>query len=325
MARVHSPARRCFRTNAVPAHQYHHGRAATNQNQVCEHFKSTCVLQNPKRTGFKAFASAVQPIAIMTSGAFLYPPVLANTEIAAVSLASSIDDCDGQADAAETYQYRSVPKCLGDALDNSKAATIGWMLDGFAIRGYSKCGSRQCKSCYKLKAAAAGTHSTHYQYDSIGFINGTCDLDESNGKVFTHQWDGVTEVSQYAYVATSNYPYVPLGYQGEEWATISDDPSIGADGTNECFEVSLRLTAAACRHSVLSSPGAIVQLSRHSWHDQNLTSSSYQMLHELCQTRHQEPAEGSSTVGDACHCGGAYIDERNGPGQFGAAAAYKAM
>ena len=121
---------------------------------------------------------------------------------------------------------------------------------------------------------------------------------------------------------TSTYPFGPLGYYGNSWATLANSPEIGADGTNQCGAVTLN--APACFNAVISSPGAIVQIPRHAWHNRNLTSSSYQMLHEICETRLPEPAEGGTTVGDICHCGGTNIDARNGPAQFGAAAIHHA-
>ena len=50
-----------------------------------------------------------------------------------------------------------------------------------------------------------GEHITVYEYDAAGYAEGTCHLDQANGRMFD---DG------YRYVTTTNFPGIPMFYSG---------------------------------------------------------------------------------------------------------------
>jgi len=100
------------------------------------------------------------------------------------------------------------------------------MKDGVPVYGFCKDSSgNQLTSCYKLTASAttgtittvSGTYAnigqtqSDYEYDSAAFAAGTCQLDEGNGAI--HPTTG-----KYSYFATTEYPYVPIFYYGNEGA-----------------------------------------------------------------------------------------------------------
>ena len=106
-------------------------------------------------------------------------------------------------------------------MDPVRSVLLGYLFDGVTVRGYSMCVTRQCRSCYKLKAGQPGSHTSHYEYARTA----DCDLDEANGVVIN---------GTYTYVVTPNYPFVMPGYYGSTFAQMMDDASIATLGINTC-------------------------------------------------------------------------------------------
>jgi len=218
---------RCVRTNAVPNHEYHKDIESANPNTVCEQFKRVCLPLNPVK-GTTMQSSAMGPVGIMVSGGYMYNHLSSPTGDAAVyNEAPSLDGCNGHADPGNNYHYHSVPKCIPGAMDASKSVFLGWLFDGFQVRGYSMCGNQQCKSCYVLQTGSSGAHSSHYTYNQQDFVSGDCHLDQANGIVLN---------GTYSYVVTANYPFVMPGYYGTYSASLSDDYTISQLGINNCTQ-----------------------------------------------------------------------------------------
>ena len=98
------------------------------------------------------------------------------------------------------------PIAIEGADDPSQCVYLGRLEDGFAIHGLCQADDgTTMKSCWVEDPNGDGTldHEDDYIYDSDGFANGDCHLDEGNG--YTDA-DGNRII-----VMTEDYPYVPVG------------------------------------------------------------------------------------------------------------------
>merc|ERR1711887_509867 len=92
---------------------------------------------------------------------------------------------------------------------------VAYMRDGFAV--YTFCTheteDRYLTSCYQLNEGEEGSMESHYTYNTTAYDNGDCDLDYANGYIFSDE-------RGYAYVFTEDFPYIMMGYYGEELADV---------------------------------------------------------------------------------------------------------
>lgn len=113
--------------------------------------------------------------------------------------------------------------------ENYSPSVIGFAADGHPIYELWQ----GATSCYKLKTQRDQLHtnapipnidSVHplgmyiqdYEWDSVGFNNGTCNLDEANGMIRNNH---------YGYYVTSNYPYIIRKFKDDP------DPSFCKSGS----------------------------------------------------------------------------------------------
>ena len=111
------------------------------------------------QTQFKT--AGMGAVGVALSGGFLYNHLSSpNGDAAVYNEAASLDNCNGHADPSKSYHYHSVPKCTDGAMDPVRSVLLGYLFDGVTVRGYSMCGTRQCRSCYKLKTGESGSHTS---------------------------------------------------------------------------------------------------------------------------------------------------------------------
>jgi hypothetical protein len=117
------------------------------------------------------------------------------------------------------YHYHGVPYCIPEdtwlADDPSVCQFVGYMLDGFPV--YGRCqhtDGTELESCWSEDDDSC-SHLDCYSYNN----DDDCNLDEANGYTFTADQtsDGY---AGYAYVTTTEFSGVPIGFVGTEFGDI---------------------------------------------------------------------------------------------------------
>merc|ERR1711963_155456 len=134
----------------------------------------------------------------------------------------TLDTCMGHSNEALQYHYHGVPYCIPNdtwlADDPEVCQFVGYMLDGFPV--YGRCqhtNGDELESCW-TSTSSDPSHLSDYTYGSTASGN-PCYLDEANGYKFT---DGQTSDGYvgYAYVTTTEFSGVPIGFMGSEFGDI---------------------------------------------------------------------------------------------------------
>ncbi|CAL4110319.1 unnamed protein product [Meganyctiphanes norvegica] len=201
---------RIVASNGVPNHVYETGQVHANPNDACPHEVYMAVPANPtKGDTFNSYGMGIVGISI--SGGFLYNHLSSPAgDLAVYNEWESFDTCNGHSDQFCRYHYHEVPVCIAG---EGNCTMVGYMRDGFAVHTFCahETDDRYLKSCYQLNDGEEGSMQNHFTYNATAYSNGDCDLDLANGYTFS---DG------YAYVFTEDYPYIMMGYYGEELADI---------------------------------------------------------------------------------------------------------
>ena len=219
---------RTIKSNGVPMHDYtvyetgHHA----SPNPICEDMKMVTL---PVHAGYSTKQeaqprsykpTATGPVGYLSTCGYLYNHLSSThgyNDVAQQVEESSMDNCNGHADASCHYHYHAAPKCVVGFDESNPGLLIGYLFDGHEVRGYSQCGSRRCKSCYKQTAGSSGNHSTDYTFDASAYSSGNCDLDKANGHTVLEG-----DLWKYVYVITDNFPFIVPGYMGMTWAQLQD-------------------------------------------------------------------------------------------------------
>ena len=103
--------------------------------------------------------------------------------------------------------------CINEANNPTECIDVGYLEDGFPIKGYCQDNSGNTfTSCWEFaEGVTYATHDANYTYNQAAYDSGACHLDECNGYTFD---DG------YAYVLSPNYPFVPNCRWARPAATI---------------------------------------------------------------------------------------------------------
>jgi len=189
-------------TSGVPNHPH----VPRNPNEACETWGYyEMPLKPTKGTTFNEHPMG--PVGSAISGAYLFNHVSNPTgvdDVAAISEASSFDDCKGHAERTGQYHYHEAPVCIPGY---NTCAKMGYISDGFAVYGLNCKDSSGAvlKSCYKLKSGQDNNKddTSSYSYEKTA----DCHLDMANGYDFGGE-------KGYAYVFSVDYPFIMAGYYG---------------------------------------------------------------------------------------------------------------
>ena len=208
-------------SNGIPTHRYStleataasSGYDTTNDTntRLCEQMKTITLPihsgganaadASPAAAGLTVAATG--PVGYLVSCGYLYnhlsrPEGHNNPELT--------DNCLGYVDSDCRYHYFNTAECIGGFSDSNSGELVGYLFDGYEVRGYSQCGDRRCRSCMKQQVGTTGHNVSHYNF----LAGSDCDLDEANGHVI--QEDGEWK---YVYVITDNYPFVVPALRGD--------------------------------------------------------------------------------------------------------------
>jgi len=216
-------------SSQVPDHEAEHDALKSNPNTRCERWQYTVLPVDPaKGSSTEATDMGTTGLAV-TGGAFFNDLSSPSGDLALYNEGESLDSCLGHSATEGAFHYHGNINCTDagsatGANDPDQCVQIGYMLDGVPVYGFCKdTTGQQMSSCYKLTdsastgtvVTASGTYSnigltrTDYEYDSASYSAGDCQLDEGNGAI--HPTTG-----EYSYFMTTEYPYVPIYYYGEE-------------------------------------------------------------------------------------------------------------
>jgi len=216
-------------SSQVPDHPAENDPLQSNPNTRCERWQYVVLPADPTKASSGSATSLGTTGLAVTGGAFFNDLSSPAGDLALYNEGASLDSCLGHSAPGGAYHYHANINCTnaGAASGSTNPDTcllIGYMLDGVPMYGFCKDSSGvQFQSCYKLTANAntgsvetssgsytnIGRTQSDYEYDSAGFAAGTCQLDEGNGAI--HPTTG-----KYSYFATTDYPYVPIIYYGNE-------------------------------------------------------------------------------------------------------------
>jgi hypothetical protein len=246
---------RTIKSNGIPRHDYdiyasgHHA----NANPICEDMKMVTL---PVHAGYPTKEEAqprsykptpMGPVGYLTTCGYLYNH-LSNPhgamDVAAQLEEETMDNCNGHADMNCHYHYHSAPKCVVGFDETNPGLVIGYLFDGYEVRGYSQCGNRRCMSCYIQISGSSGNHTSDYVFDASAYSTGGCDLDKANGHT-VHE-DGLWK---YVYVITENFPFIIPGYMGMTFAELEDynGPYMDGDAAGEFSQCSItEVSSSGC-------------------------------------------------------------------------------
>jgi len=201
-----------------------------NPNVRCERWQYSVVPLNPTKSTSTDWSSyekypyyGMGAYGYATSGGTFFDTRSSPTgDTAWDNEIDSLDTCMGHSNEALQYHYHGVPYCIPNdtwlADDPEVCQFVGYMLDGFPV--YGRCqhtNGDELESCWTTTSSDPG-HLSDYTYGSTESGN-PCYLDEANGYEFT---DGQTSDGYvgYAYVSTTGFSGVPIGFMGSEFGDI---------------------------------------------------------------------------------------------------------
>jgi len=201
-----------------------------NPNTRCERWQFSVVPLSPEKSNSTDWSTWVNyPFYGMgaygyatSGGVFFDTRSSPNGEVAWDNEIDTLDTCMGHSNDALQYHYHGVPYCIPSdtwlANDPEVCQFLGYMLDGYPV--YGRCqdtSGDELESCWTTTSSDP-TSLSDYTYGSTASGN-TCYLDEANGYDFT---DGQTSDGYvgYAYVTTTDFSGVPIGFMGSEFGDI---------------------------------------------------------------------------------------------------------
>jgi len=214
---------RIIATNGIPLHDYATGAVSANPSTVCENYRVLFVPKSPK-TNTTSSDTSMGAVGMSNTGAAIFNHKSAETycNAAAISEASTFDNCNGHADTTNKYHYHKMPAT--SCFSYSNCYHLGYLQDGIPVYAYCN----NYTSCYELNSTTTnvtytassngknvtvynGCSTTDYSYNTTKYTSGKCDLDDANGK---------TVNGSYAYYFTENYPFLVTKLMGSVSTSI---------------------------------------------------------------------------------------------------------
>jgi len=134
----------------------------------------------------------------------------------------TLDTCMGHSNEGSQYHYHGVPYCIPEdtwaADDPSQCQFVGYMLDGFPVYGRCAIDGVELESCWLANTDDPG-HLDDYTFSDTTASGGACMLDQANGYTFEAGQTSDGYVG-YAYVTTTEFSGVPIGFMGTEFGDI---------------------------------------------------------------------------------------------------------
>ncbi len=187
-------------TSGVPEHE----TGEANKKENCERWSYILLPLNPTKRS-EAKQSNMGAMGWCVDGGTFYDVRSDPSGLTAeYNEGWSLDDCNGHSTGFGEYHYHLPPLCTDYFIDGS-CSTIGWYKDGYEVRGLCDVDDEELLSCYELTEGATGEYFSDYFYNQTAYDAGDCHLDDANGYDFD---DG------YAYVMSTDFPYVPPYFYG---------------------------------------------------------------------------------------------------------------
>jgi len=201
-----------------------------NPNTRCERWQFSVVPLSPEKSDSTDWSSyekypfyGMGAYGYATSGGTFFDTRSSPTgDVAWNNEIETLDTCMGHSNQALQYHYHGVPYCIPSdtwlANDPEVCQFVGYMLDGYPV--YGRCqhtNGDELESCW-TSTSSDPTSLSDYTYGSTESGN-TCYLDEANGYDFTEGQTSDGYVG-YAYVTTTGFSGVPIGFMGTEFGDI---------------------------------------------------------------------------------------------------------